>query len=1344
MVSSISRRTRLSVIRLVLIAGIGISSILPLAAQSSPPLAVTRVTGPVDENSRVVLAGNIHPLARRQFDQGDAPASTATGGIWLVLQRSPAQQRALTQYLADVQNPHSARYRQWLTPAQYGAAFGLTDSDLQSVQGWLTSHGFTINKVPAARNAIQFSGSFGQVESAFHTGMHTYAVNGARHYANATDPQIPAALAPVIAGVASLNDFHPASLAKMGARGHFNSSTHRIQPDFTLFSGSTPLLFVDPADAATIYDTPNATLNTNYKGSTLDGTGVNIGIAGDSNIVMQDEINYRVGFLNETAASANTPTVIVDGADPLVNGDEGEALLDTEVSGGIAPQAKVYLYTSADSDLASGLSNAIMRAIDDNTVSILNISFGECEQDLGSAGDAQLTEAEEQAAAQGISVTAAAGDSGSAGCDADNEEQATQGFGVNGFASTPYAIAAGGTDFDVLANNFTQYVEDSSGGKLTDGTPPYWGTALSYIPEEPWNDSTQDNGDLSGNSTLLNGGDTDIVAGGGGVSSCATSTGTACTAGYAKPAFQTSLTPTDGVRDVPDVAFLAGNGLYGAVWLVCADHNQPGAGSDTQVSDCATTDGQFTSQSTFSGYGGTSAAAPVLAGMLALVEQKTGSRLGQADTVLYQLASSHYATVFHDVTTGNNSVVCASGSPDCGTNNFMTGYNAGTGYDYASGLGSVDAAQMVNLWSSVALTSTSTAFSINGSTSPVNVTHGTTLTFTTGVTPTTATGAVAVVDTANETAGGTQVGPQNDGQIAIPLTAGTGSTQYNGLPGGSYSVYARYGGDTNDAASTSTPAIQVTVSPEASTAGLTVNAYSGAYTASVGNAQISNLGSVPYGSYIFLDAQIYGKAEGASTQGLATGSVKLTDGSTVLAPALAVTSGNQVSYQTPSTAYPAAFALGQHSIVAAYAGDPSYNASISAAVPFTVVKDATTIFVAPTKTSINSQVSDVIDVVVNTTSVGSEPTGTLTLTANGNTLGTLTGGYLAGESSTTGADAIVGLFTVNGSALAAGNNTLTATYSGDGNYTGSTGTATVTVAESAFNLSNNGAISVAPGATTGNTSLITVAPTNGFVGVVSLSCAVTTAPAGGTSPATCSVPATVNITGTGSVSGTMTLTTTSSTTPGAYAATVTGVDATTGKITATTIVNVTVTGVVASAGFSLSNGGAITVNPGASTGNTATLTVTPSGGFTGQVNLSCAVTTALVNPTDPPTCGVPATVTIAGTAAATATLTVTTTAGTTAMNEPLRFGFPGTLLAAVLFFGFPKRRRRLGGFFAVAVLMLLASAGVMGCGNSGGSSGGGGGTQGGTTAGTYTVTITAVDAATGKISETSTVSVVVN
>ena len=238
---------------------------LPLPAQSGPlhPIA-NRIVAPVDESQTVALPGNVHPMAQARFDRGAAPESLATGRILLVLARSAAQQQALTQYLDDVQNPSSPSYHQWLTPAQYGARFGVSDADLQTVQTWLQSNGFKIENVPQARNLIQFSGTVGQVESAFHTSIHSFSVLGATHYANVSDPQIPAALAPVVAGVTPLNDFHPVPHIVQGTTGRYDATTHAIEPDLTLFSGNTPLLFLDPADAATIYDTPNTSLNANF------------------------------------------------------------------------------------------------------------------------------------------------------------------------------------------------------------------------------------------------------------------------------------------------------------------------------------------------------------------------------------------------------------------------------------------------------------------------------------------------------------------------------------------------------------------------------------------------------------------------------------------------------------------------------------------------------------------------------------------------------------------------------------------------------------------------------------------------------------------------------------------------------------------------------------------------------------------------------------------------------------------------------------------------------------------------------------------------------------------------
>jgi hypothetical protein len=775
-----------------------ICSCAPAApAQNAAVPVQNRVLGPIDEAERVTLKGNVHPLAQKQFDQGAAPGSTPTGRIMLVLERSAAQQRGLTQYLSDLQNPVSPAYHRWMTPAQYGAAFAVSESDLLHVQSWLQAHGFKIDKVPAAHNVIEFSGNFDQVQTAFHTSIDKFSVKGETHFANVSDPQIPAALAPVVAGVGPLNDFHPKPMLMRGPKGRYDPSTGRIVPQLTISANGTSYLFVDPADAAIIYDTPNSALNPAYSGPTYDGTGVSIGIVGTSDLTLSDVANYRMAFLGETPGNVNLPTVVVEGNDPGLTGAAGEALGDTEIAGGLAPKAKIYFYTSAGTDLSSGLLDAISRALDDNKVSILSVSFHQCEADLGTTGNQIVLEAAEQAVAQGITRVNSSEDAGSAGCDNfGTESEVTGGFAVNGYASPPYTVAAGGTDFDVLPSSFSSYVSTSS-----EGAPPYYRTALKYIPENPWNNSITANTTYSNNVAFKNSqGVGNILAGGGGVSSV-----------YAKPAYQTSVTPNDGFRDLPDVSLLAGTGMYGVAWALCGDNVTEGVTTET-FTDCQTTNGQLASNTPIGGGGGTSAAAPAFAGMLALVAQAHGSpsdnyRLGEVNNILYQLAQSEYATVFHDITTGNNSVPCAAGSPDCGPNLFLTGYDAGPGYDLASGLGSVDVAAMLENWTSVSLASTSTSLNLNGSTAPYTGVHGQTLTFNVGVSPATATGLVGILDNADEVSGG--VG--DDGQFAIPINGGTGSAPYNGLPAGSYIVWARYGGDTANASSTSSPPIKVTI-----------------------------------------------------------------------------------------------------------------------------------------------------------------------------------------------------------------------------------------------------------------------------------------------------------------------------------------------------------------------------------------------------------------------------------------------------------------------------------------------------------------------------------------------------
>lgn len=720
--------------------------------------------------------------------------------------------------------------------------------------------------------------------------------------------------------------------------------------------------------------------------------------------------------------------------------------------------------------------------------------------------------------------------------------------------------------------------------------------------------------------------------------------------------------------------------------------------------------------------------------MLALLEQKIGSRLGNVNYVLYKLAATKYSTVFHDITEGNNAVVCTQGTPNCGTNGFTTGYDAGTGYDMASGLGSVDAAQMVANWSSATGASSTTTLTIDGATSAVNVTHGTSLNFSVSVDPASATGVAGLVTTVTASEGQPTL---NGLPFTIPINLGSGTSSYNGLPGGQYTVYASYGGDTTTSASQSN-AISVNIASEASSTKLWVNAYS-----APSEAPIANLNAIPYGSYIFSETSVYGTAEGYDASlGYATGTMTMLDNGTSIGTA-PITSGNFASFPSLTAGvYP--YAVGAHTVTATYPGDASYKANTSNAVSFTVVKGATKSVLYPATATVSSSSTDNIEVDITTSSLGNPPTGTITLTANGTTLGT-TSALNGGASLSDGTAVASAIFPVQGSKLVNGINTLTATYSGDSNYAGSTGTTTITMNGSGFALKTT-AINMTAGATTGNTATITATSSGSFAGLVNLSCAVTTSPANAASPITCSVPSQLLLTGTHAATSTLTINSTASTTAGSYIVTITGTDAATGKITASTTSAVTVTGEPA---ITLTGSQAITLTAGATSGNTANLTVTPVNGFTGAVALACTVTTAPAGATDPITCSIsPSSVTISGAAAATSTLTISSTARTTsALLQPSLRNMSGTALAIGLFFLLPLRRiRKLRGLLALVLLAGLVSLGsLMGCGGSGSgktSPPGGGTTQTGTTAGAYVVTVTATSA--DATTQTTTVNVTVN
>ena len=978
-----------------------------LARDSAPSFSPARLTGPIDASSLITLKGNTHPLAQARFDRGPAPLSMPAKRLLLVLQRSTRQEADLQTYLQSVQDSNSPRYRKFLSPEEFGQRFGVADADLQATQAWLTREGFSVSRVSKSRMAIEFAGTVGQVQTAFHTSIHRYVIGGNEFWANVTDPQIPSALSPVVAGLASLNSFKPKAQYIRGPSGVYDAKTHTITPTYTIGDSTDGYyIFLGPADAATIYDTPTA-LNPNLSGTAYDGTGVTIGIAGDSNIDVTQNANYRATF----SLAAKATTVVVDGNDPGKNGDAVEAYLDTQVSGGIAPNANVILYTAANTELESGLFLAIARALDDNQADILNVSFSGCEAAQGTAGNQYILDLWEQAAAQGISVTVSSGDSGSAGCDnPDTEDLASQGLAVNGLGSTPYNISVGGTDFDALYSNFpasfSNYVD------LTNTLPSHR-SALKYIPEEPWNNSTIPNTSILDNAPISvashGASDDNIVAAGGGLSTL-----------YSAPNWQGGFGVATA-RSMPDVSFLAGNGFYGALWGICTDLEVDSSGKP--VTDCAA--GASGSSFNLTGVGGTSASSPAFAGMLALVEQETGARLGQANYALYQLARTNYSSVFHDVVTGDNSVECMSGTPNCEAATevgayYLSGYNAGNGYDEASGLGSVDAAEMTKNWASVNFSPTTSTLQLNGASAPLNITHGQTVSVSATVSSTAGTpaGEIGLVDNlspANR--------PNLEGIADFTVSGGSASGSTTSLPGGSYNVSAHYAGSSAFAESDSN-AIPVMVAAESSTTTIKVAGY---FDPATGKAA-----TTPYYGYIFLlDAQPYGNsASAANPNGAATGTITFKTGAATLGTA-AIASDGIAELQT------ADLPGGNLSLTAAFPGDASFLGSTSASYPFTVVPAVTTLEAGPTYTSSPTPILAYLT----TDSVGVAPTGTVTL-MNGSTA--VVSAPLVGTASTATTDAS-GTVTFQTANLPAGNYNFTVVYGGDANYAGSTAPSTIPV-----------------------------------------------------------------------------------------------------------------------------------------------------------------------------------------------------------------------------------------------------------------------------------------------------------
>ncbi len=707
------------------------------------------------------MPGSRPPQAALSTDAGILPSGTAVRGVTLVFSRSAAQEADLQTLLAAQGNPSSPLYHQWLTPDAFAARFGMADADLAAVQTWLQTQGFSIDGVNRSRNAITFSGTAGSVGAAFATELHRYTLNGETHFAPSTDLSLPAALAPVVAAVLHTSDFRP----KPSVR---HAVGPQPAPDFTSSQSSPQQHYLTPKDVATMYNV-QAVYSAGYT-----GVGQAIAVMGQSYVSTAD----IAAFQSAAGLPANPPTLVLmpgTGVSGVSSGDEGESDIDLEYAGGMAPGANVYLvYTGNSGNF--GAFDALDYAITEDIAPVLSISYGACEplvstQDLNNANVYYP-----QAMAQGQTIFASAGDDGSEACYGSTGQSTAvqEQLAVSFPASSPYVTAVGGTQM--------------ASGASTAGSNTYWSAAsgsdvvsslLSYVPEVVWNEDSTTYG---------------IAAGGGGTSGL-----------YTRLSYQAGVAgiPSGTARVLPDISLLAATSNPG--YLYCSsDLNDL---QDEDLTSSCTTGFRDSSGKYVLVAGGTSFAAPIMAGLTALLNQaEHATGQGLMNTELYALAANAntYASAFHDITSGT--IACTSTIPGCSAAG-ASGYTAGTGYDQATGLGSINFANLVAAWP---------ATSNTGLTSTVTTLAAATAAPTAGVTDSIVINVASAVASAGTPTGSVAVSVDGGASTTVALTAGTsnsGTATYSyvaATTGGSHVITALYSGDTTHAASKGTTTVNIT------------------------------------------------------------------------------------------------------------------------------------------------------------------------------------------------------------------------------------------------------------------------------------------------------------------------------------------------------------------------------------------------------------------------------------------------------------------------------------------------------------------------------------------------------
>jgi subtilase family serine protease len=835
-------------------------------AQLQAQVAKPLVKRAIDTTEVATLAQH-HPRWASAANASTAIASNQSfEQITIVLARPEAQEKAFEAFLVSQQTPGSPNYHHWLTPAEVGERFGPAASDVEAVKSWLESQGLHVNSVAPSRTMINFGGTATDLGRAFGTEMRRYTIKGETRYSISSDPTVPAALAGAIQAVHGLSEIHE--------QPQYAISTQDItKPLYS--SGSYH--YQTPADFNTIYDVPSA----------YTGSGITIGIVGRARVSTTDLANFRAStgttFANPTVV---IPTGATDPGAPCTStscssGDQGEATLDVIRAGGTAPGATLLLVAATQA--SGGISVAGQYLVNTTPVpaQVMSISFGLCETQVTQSSVTFWDNLFKTAAAEGISTFVSSGDSAAAGCDDAFSAPPTTAIAnsPNYICSSSYATCVGGTQFADTTSPSTYWSTNNDSTTLK--------SAQGYIPEGAWNEST-----------------TSSVAGtGGGVSTYITT-----------PSWQagTGVPSARAGRYTPDVSF--SSSLHDG-YLACLA--QSGY-------SCSTV------------FGGTSAAAPSMAGIAALLDQKLGSAQGNLNPTLYSMAAgTNASSVFHDVTVTSSGVSSCTTTPSlCNNSIYSTsagavqaGFQVTTGYDQATGLGSLDVTNFLNNYAASTATSTPTV-TVTPASNTITTAQSLSVTVSVSGSGTTPTGTV-VLSGGGYTSSSTAL---SSGAASFTIAAGALST-------GADTLTATY---TPDSSSSSTYALatgsaKVTVNALTSTPTVTVTPASTSITTaqslSVAVA-VSGSGTTPTGTVV-----LSGGGYTSSSTALSSGSATITIPANTFSASTLTLTATYTPDSSSSSSYSST--TGTTTVTVTTAATPTVTLSTNAST-LTLAKGATT------------------------------------------------------------------------------------------------------------------------------------------------------------------------------------------------------------------------------------------------------------------------------------------------------------------------------------------------------------------------------------------------------------------